>query len=65
MASIGTDGSDAIYLYESVIRGHHVYKDVWTPSIGEILQVARDTDSNHNWFSVGLLKEDAIIGHVP
>ena len=64
MASIGTDGI-AIYLYDSVIRGHHVYKDVWTPRIGEILQVARYTDNHHDRFAVGVFKEDTIVGHVP
>ena len=28
---------------ESVIRGHHVYKDVWTPVIGEELICQRET----------------------
>ena len=23
---------------DTVIRGHHVYKEIWTPSIGEVLQ---------------------------
>ena len=62
---MGSIGTDAIYLYKSVIRGHHVYKNVWTPRIGEILQVARDTDNHQDRFAVGMLKEDAIVGHVP
>ena len=46
MASVGadgsSDGSDAIFLYESVIRGYHVYKRVWTPVTAEILSVTTD-----------------------
>ena len=28
--------------FESVIRGHHVYKFVWTPFIGEILSLGAE-----------------------
>ena len=27
-----------------IVRGHHVYKNVWTPSIGERLQLRRQDD---------------------
>ena len=30
MTSIG-DSEDSILLHESVIRGHHVFKEVWSP----------------------------------
>lgn len=30
---------------ESVVRGHHVYKDVWRPVIGELLPVFQETDT--------------------
>lgn len=28
-----------LHLHESVIRGHHVYKSVWSPTLGEIVSV--------------------------
>ncbi len=37
----------AIYCKESVVRGHHVYKDNWTPSIGDVL-VAKTVRRNGN-----------------
>ena len=40
MASVGADGDDAMFSYESIIRGHHIYKDIWTPRIAEVLSVA-------------------------
>ena len=64
MASVGA-GSDAIFLYESVIRGHHIYKRVWTPIIGEILSVAIDSANRHDRFAVAVLKAGAIVGHIP
>ena len=29
--------NDFTYEFSSIIRGHHVYKSVWTPSVGETL----------------------------
>ena len=28
--------------FKTAIRGHHVYKQTWTPSLGEILQCKKD-----------------------
>ena len=30
---------NAVLLHESVIRGHHIYKRVWSPRVGEIVSV--------------------------
>ena len=40
MASVGADGDDAMLSYESVICGCHIYKDIWTPRIAEVISVA-------------------------
>ena len=64
MASVG-DGNEVIYLYESVIRGHHVYKRIWTPTTGEILSVNSDPANRHDRFARAVLKVGAIVGHVP
>ena len=34
MASL-TDEDAAVYLHESVVRGHHIYKRVRSPTVGE------------------------------
>ena len=44
------------------MRGHHVYKNVWTPSIGERLQLRRHDYDNH---AVSVVKAEIIVGHVP
>lgn len=32
-----TDIKEAVvYIHESIVNGHHVYKEVWTPSIWEV-----------------------------
>ena len=45
-------------VFESVIRGHHVYKDFWMPVVGEILIVRPDnTDSGVHMRLIGTLWE--------
>ena len=42
-------GEDAIMIQESIIRGHHVYKDnIWTPTMGEILEMQRKPENEHD-----------------
>ena len=42
MVSIGEVFEDFILLQESVIHGHHVFKEIWTPRLGEILLVNQE-----------------------
>ena len=50
---------------ESVIRGHHIYKQIWWPLLGEILTLEREEDNNRDKFAVCLLKDATVVGHVP
>ena len=50
---------------ESVIRGHHIYKDIWTPNIGEELICQRELGNLRDPFAVSLLKGTTIVSHVP
>ena len=45
---------------ESVVRGHHVYKAVWTPLIGEELPIFPEPGNVHDKRAVSV-----IVGHVP
>ena len=62
---------DSIFLHESVIRGHHIFKGIWTPRTGEIVQVQQEAGNSHDRNAVALLKADGmvvggtVIGHVP
>ena len=65
MASASLTDEDDVYLHESVVRGHHIYKRVWSPIIGEVLELLRE-ESEHDRFAVCLLKPGAVtVGHVP
>ena len=37
---------------ESAIRGHHVYKSIWTPEIDEFLVCKRERHNVHDPFAV-------------
>ena len=46
--SIGGEHDDSILLKESVIRGHHVFKNIWTPRLGEVLLVSQEPGNIHD-----------------
>ena len=43
---------EALYLHESVIRGHHVYKAVWNPVLGEVHCLVLEEGNKHDRFAV-------------
>jgi len=51
--------------YSSVIRGHHIYKDIFTSTIGKTLQNQREPNNDYNSFAVAIIENDTIVGHVP
>jgi len=63
MASLSD--KDAVCLHESVVRGHHIYKTVWSPTVGEILQLTREEGNAHDHFAVCLVKGEVVVGHIP
>ena len=56
---------DDRFEFSSVIRGHHVYKDIFTPTIGKILQSRREPDNSYDSFAVAIIENDTIVRHVP
>ena len=36
------------YEFLSVVRGHHVFKDIWTPVIDEQLTVKKEDSNKHD-----------------
>ena len=47
-----------------MIRGYHVYKDVWQPQNGEVLQCRRERNI-HDPYAVAVIKNGSVVGHVP
>ena len=59
MASASLTDEDNVYLHESVVHGHHIYKRVWSPIIiGKVL--LREEESEHDRFAVCRLKPRAV-----
>ena len=54
-----------VHELESCVRGHHTYKEVWTPVTGEVLTCARETVNLHDHFAVKVLRAGVIVGHLP
>ena len=50
---------------ESTIRGHHVFKEIWTPHINENLEVTADHGNVFDIHSVAAWKGGQVVGHVP
>ena len=48
----------------SVVRGHHVYKSVRTPLLGERLSLRSETENNHK-YAVSIVKHGGIVGNLP
>ena len=49
-----------IMVKESAVRGHHVYKDHWTPSIGQRLSTIREEGNEIDRYAIAV-----ILGHMP
>ena len=50
--------------FESVVHGHHVYKEIWTPGIGEELALRVEYRNEHDTNAVAVVKAGIIVGHV-
>ena len=58
--------------FTSVIRGHHIYKSVWTPTLGEKLNCPEDNRKEakqHDKYAIGTYLEantgNKLVRHVP
>ena len=49
---------------ESYITGHHVYKRIWTPKIGEKLHCEREPTNRYDPNAVTVMKEGKVVGRV-
>ena len=49
----------------SFLRGYHVYMEIWTPVVGEILVLKREPTNRHDIHAVVIYRDTKIVGHVP
>ena len=51
--------------HETQIKGHHVYKDIWAPELGEHLEVQCEPENPVDTFAVCLkTSTETIVGHL-
>ena len=50
---------------DSVIRGHHVYKHIWTPYVGEELLLDQEQGNQHDFYATTVKKNGVVVGRVP
>ena len=53
------------YEYNSCIRGHHIYKDIWSPYVSEELAFVVEENNIHDPYAVAVKKGEQIVGHLP
>ena len=49
---------------ETFIKGHHIYKNIWTPQLDELLEVTTEPDNPVDKFAVAVKKNQNIVGHL-
>ena len=54
-----------VFVFQSHVTRHHVYKDIWTPILGEKLSTATEPENHHDKYVVKVLKENEVFRHVP
>ena len=64
------DHSWTTYEYKSFARGHHVYKDVWSPLIRESLSCKPEPSNIADKDAVAIIRKDCfgkdtVVGHLP
>ena len=48
-----------------MVRGYHVYKDIWSAVVGEELPCKRERTNTADPFAVAVVKEETTVGHIP
>ena len=55
------------FVSESVICGHHIYKDIWTPQLDEILSCELEPGNIFYFYAVAIKRtcDNTTVGHFP
>ena len=49
----------------SCVRGHHIYKNIWSPFLGERLDCVPETANRKDPYAVSVQQSQTIVGHLP
>ena len=53
------------FTFNSAVRGYHVYKVVWKPTVGEKLQEDQQLGNEADKFAVKVVKNNEIVRNLP
>ena len=53
------------YEVETVVRGYHIYQEIWSAAVGTILSCRQERFNAHDSYTVAMIKDDVVVGHVP
>ena len=56
---------ESSYTIEAVIRGYHVYKEIWESVVGQVLPCQQEHGNVHDPYAVAVVNEGVTVGHVP
>ena len=54
-----------LFSFNSFVRGHHVYKDIWIPTLREILVCKREPNNEKDPNAVAIISDGGVVSHVP
>ena len=54
---VGLGSSRASYEIVGVVRGHLIYKVIWIPEVGEVLQLRTEDGNEHDEHAVAVIKD--------
>ena len=55
----------AMLSVESMVRGYHVYKDDWSPSVRDEFELEMEELNRHDRYAVVIKVSGDIVGHMP
>ena len=53
------------FTFDSLATGHHVFKEKWSPVLGEVVLCEREPNNQHDRYAVALLRNGEVVGHIP
>ena len=59
------DNEYQTFAVESMVRGYHVYQEIWIAAVGEELPCVRETDNHRDPFAVAVERSGVTVGHIP
>ena len=53
------------YQCDSCIRGYHIYRAIWNPTVEETLDCTQESSNPRDRYAVSVQKDGQIVGHLP